>query len=56
MAQRIKAVGGDFLLDFHYSDTWADPGQQTKPAAWNSLSLADLNTTLYNYTKDTLTA
>jgi arabinogalactan endo-1,4-beta-galactosidase len=56
MAQRIKAAGGKFMLDFHYSDAWADPGQQTKPAAWSSLSFADLNTRLYNYTKDTLTA
>jgi arabinogalactan endo-1,4-beta-galactosidase len=56
LAKRIKAAGGNFLLDFHYSDTWADPGTQTKPAAWSSLSFAELNTTLYNYTKDTLTA
>jgi arabinogalactan endo-1,4-beta-galactosidase len=56
LAKRIKAVGGNLLLDFHYSDTWADPGKQTKPAAWNSLNFTDLKTTLRNYTKDTLTA
>jgi arabinogalactan endo-1,4-beta-galactosidase len=56
LAKRIKAVGGKFLLDFHYSDTWADPGKQYKPAAWSSLNFANLNTTLRNYTRDTLTA
>jgi arabinogalactan endo-1,4-beta-galactosidase len=34
LAQRIKQAGGKLLLDFHYSDTWADPGHQIKPAAW----------------------
>jgi len=56
LAKRIKAVGGNLLLDFHYSDTWADPAQQTKPAAWNSLNFTDLNTTIRNYTKNVLTA
>jgi arabinogalactan endo-1,4-beta-galactosidase len=36
MAKRIKAAGLRFLLDFHYSDTWADPGKQFKPAAWKT--------------------
>jgi arabinogalactan endo-1,4-beta-galactosidase len=44
-----------FLLDFHYSDNWADPGTQTKPAAWANLSFADLTTQVYNYTKDVIT-
>jgi arabinogalactan endo-1,4-beta-galactosidase len=56
LAQRIKAVGGKLLLDFHYSDTWADPGHQTKPAAWSSLSFTDLNSTLRSYTSSVLTA
>ena len=34
MARRIKRLGLELLIDFHYSDTWADPGKQTKPAAW----------------------
>ena len=34
MATRIKAQGMKLLIDFHYSDTWADPGNQIKPAAW----------------------
>ena len=34
MAQRIKSMQMQFLLDFHFSDTWADPGHQTKPVTW----------------------
>jgi arabinogalactan endo-1,4-beta-galactosidase len=49
-AKRAKAAGMSVLVDFHYSDTWADPGHQTKPAAWSSLSFTDLMTTMYNYT------
>ncbi|MES1198254.1 MAG: beta-galactosidase GalA [Chitinophagaceae bacterium] len=51
MAKRIKAAGMKFLLDFHYSDTWADPGKQYKPAAWKDLSFEDLKKALYDYTK-----
>src|SRR4030067_853450 len=50
MAARIKAAGFKFLLDFHYSDTWADPGWQEKPAAWDTLSFEELNDSLYSYT------
>jgi arabinogalactan endo-1,4-beta-galactosidase len=49
-ALRAKAAGMSVLIDFHYSDTWADPGHQTKPSAWASLSFTDLMTTTYNYT------
>lgn len=34
LAERAHAAGCGLLLDFHYSDTWADPGHQTKPSAW----------------------
>ena len=37
LAKRIKAAGGTFILDFHYSDWWADPQKQNKPAAWANL-------------------
>jgi len=37
LAKRIKAAGGTFMLDFHYSDWWADPQKQNKPAAWTKL-------------------
>ena len=39
MAKRIKAANMKFLLDFHYSDTWADPGKQFKPEAWKTQRL-----------------
>ena len=50
MAKRIKAAGMKFLLDFHYSDYWADPQQQNKPAAWAGQDFTTLKKTLYNYT------
>jgi arabinogalactan endo-1,4-beta-galactosidase len=50
MARRIKEKQLGFLLNFHYSDTWADPGKQIKPAAWTELSFPDLRDSLYNYT------
>ena len=37
-ARRAKASGMDVMIDFHYSDTWADPGHQTIPAGWASHS------------------
>jgi arabinogalactan endo-1,4-beta-galactosidase len=40
-AQQVKAAGMGFLLDFHYSDTWADPGKQVIPAAWRQLGTID---------------
>lgn len=54
MGKRIKAAKGIFLLNFHYSDTWADPGQQTKPAAWNDLPFDELVRTVKTYTADVL--
>ena len=53
-AIRAKNAGMSIMIDFHYSDTWADPGDQNKPAAWASLSFTDLMTTTYNYTYNTL--
>jgi len=54
MAKRVKAAGLKLLLDFHYSDYWADPGKQYKPAAWKGLSFEELKLALYNYTKNVL--
>jgi beta-galactosidase len=51
MAKRVKAAGMKLLLDFHYSDTWADPGKQYKPAAWRNLSFTELKKAVYDYTK-----
>ncbi len=50
MAKRAAAQGQRIMIDFHYSDSWADPGKQTKPAAWASHTLAQLNTDVYNHT------
>jgi arabinogalactan endo-1,4-beta-galactosidase len=53
--QRSKAEGMAVLLDFHYSDTWADPQHQVIPAAWaNVEDLSILSDSLYNYTYQTL--
>ncbi|MBD5515699.1 MAG: hypothetical protein HDR06_13945 [Lachnospiraceae bacterium] len=53
-ARRIKAKGLHFLLDFHYSDFWADPGNQTKPAAWEQLGKEELVRAVYDYTRAVL--
>jgi beta-galactosidase len=54
MAARIKKAGMKILLDFHYSDYWADPQQQYKPAAWEGLSFLQLKTALKDFTKNVL--
>lgn len=51
---RAKNKGYNILLDFHYSDTWADPGKQFKPAAWEKLNSTDLANQVYTYTKEVL--
>ncbi|KAI0147881.1 glycoside hydrolase family 53 protein [Hypoxylon sp. NC0597] len=55
LAQRAKAVGLDVYVDFHYSDTWADPGHQAIPSGWPT-NIDDLAWKLYNYTLDSLNA
>ncbi|HOT92273.1 MAG TPA: arabinogalactan endo-1,4-beta-galactosidase [Anaerolineae bacterium] len=56
MAIRIKRAGMGFLLDFHYSDTWADPKKQYKPLAWWDYDYEQLRTAVYEYTKEAVTA
>jgi arabinogalactan endo-1,4-beta-galactosidase len=56
MAQRVKAQGMKLLVDFHYSDTWADPGAQSKPAPWAGHSYTQLKTDVYRHTYDVLSA
>ncbi len=53
--KRIKDAGLYFMLDFHYSDTWADPGQQTTPALFKSVNTPVYNY-IYDYTKEALQA
>jgi arabinogalactan endo-1,4-beta-galactosidase len=55
MAVRAKKMGFKIMIDFHYSDSWADPGKQIKPAAWASHSLAQLLDDVYNYTDSVMT-
>ena len=54
MAARAKAKGLEVMLDFHYSDTWADPAHQTKPATWASVPFAALKDSVYAHTYYTL--
>jgi arabinogalactan endo-1,4-beta-galactosidase len=56
LAKRAKALGLKFLLDFHYSDFWADPSHQEIPKAWKGLDLDGLEQALHDYTKQTLKA
>ncbi len=53
--KRAKEAGMATLLDFHYSDTWADPGNQDVPKAWRSITdIEVLCDSVYNYTYQTL--
>ena len=56
LGKRIKDAGLQFMLDFHYSDTWADPAKQWTPDAWKSLSDEELKQKIYDYTKESLQA
>lgn len=55
-AKRAKDLGMDVMVDFHYSDWWADPGQQHKPAAWKGLNLTELKKAIADHTADVLNA
>ncbi|MEJ8820205.1 glycoside hydrolase family 53 protein [Lacibacter sp. H407] len=54
-AVRAKNLGMRVMIDFHYSDSWADPGKQTKPAAWTAMSFAEMKSALALHTTDVLT-
>jgi len=56
LAQRAKQLGFRILLDFHYSDTWADPGKQFTPVEWKSLKHKELVAQVFAYTRDTIAA
>ena len=53
-AIRASNLGMRIMIDFHYSDSWADPSQQTKPAAWASLNFTDLKTAVATHTSEVL--
>jgi len=56
MAQRIKNAKMKWLLDFHYSDTWADPGKQFKPEGWEQYDFPQLRRAVYTFTKNVLSS
>ncbi|MEN6324359.1 MAG: glycosyl hydrolase 53 family protein [Proteiniphilum sp.] len=56
LAKEAKEMGYKFLLDYHYSDTWADPGKQFIPKAWEGLSHEALVDSVFNYTRATMIA
>ena len=54
--KQIKSAGMGLLVDFHYSDNWADPGKQCVPIAWQKYTtIAQLATAVHDYTKDAIT-
>jgi arabinogalactan endo-1,4-beta-galactosidase len=54
--KQIKAAGMGFLVDFHYSDNWADPGKQCVPVKWQGYTtITELATAVHDYTKDAIT-
>lgn len=55
IGKRATQAGMKVLIDFHYSDFWADPGRQIPPKAWQSMDLNTKAQALYQYTKDSLT-
>ncbi len=56
LAQQAKKHGFKFLLDYHYSDTWADPAKQFIPKAWEDKTQTELVTAVFEYTKNTMLA
>ncbi len=54
MAIRAKNAGMRVMIDFHYSDSWADPSKQVKPAAWASYNFTQLQQAVYDYTYDVM--
>ncbi|MBE7170864.1 MAG: glycosyl hydrolase 53 family protein [Williamsia sp.] len=56
MAVRAQKWGMRVMIDFHYSDSWADPGKQKKPAAWEGHSFPQLLKDVYDYTFDVMQA
>ena len=54
IGKRATAAGMKLLVNFHYSDFWADPGKQMEPKAWKSMDIETKCTALYEYTRDSL--
>lgn len=56
LALRASKLGFRIMIDFHYSDSWADPAKQFKPKAWEKLAFPKLKKAVYNHTYDVLSA
>jgi len=56
MAMRAQKMGFRIMIDFHYSDSWADPAKQFKPKAWEKHSFPELLNDVYNHTFDVINA
>ena len=54
IAKKVSEAGLGVLLNFHYSDFWADPGKQIKPKAWTSYSVEELEQAVFDYTLETM--
>ena len=55
IARRVKALGMDLMVDFHYADSWADPAKQPIPAAWQGHSYEQMKQDVREHTIDVLT-
>lgn len=56
IGKKVTEAGMGVLLNYHYSDFWTDPGKQIKPKAWKDMNAEQLETAIYEYTKETLSA
>ncbi|MCX6235621.1 MAG: glycosyl hydrolase 53 family protein [Bacteroidetes bacterium] len=56
LAKEAKNMGYKFLLDYHYSDTWADPGKQYIPKSWEGKTHEELVVAVFEYSRETMTA
>ena len=54
IGKRAAAAGQRLIVDFHYSDFWADPGKQMVPRAWEDMEIEEKTEAVYRYTKDCL--
>ena len=54
LAKKLEKYGFEHMVDFHYSDFWADPSKQYLPKAWEKLSYEELVQAVYNFTKESL--
>ena len=54
IGKKVTEAGFGVLLNFHYSDFWADPGKQIKPKAWKDFGMEELEKAVYNFTKESL--